>query len=322
MASTWESRQRNRIKNQRMFIKMWKKKGNIFDRQWAQLPVVDCISDNMWRIYYSNRVENKSYPKFIEVDPQDNFSLINHCDKPILSLGDLGSFDQAGVMPAEIVKFNNKKYLYYIGWSNRVDVPYFNTIGLAISDDNGQTYRKFSNGPVFGCSYKEPGYTGTISILVENNLWRAWYLSCRKWQKINNRIEPFYNIKYAESHNGIDWDPKNITCIKLKTEEGGISQASVIKENNKYKMWFSYRSKSGYRKNKNKSYRIGYAESDDGLVWVRCDNQGLDVSKKGWDSEMVEYPYVFNNGNKKYMLYNGNGFGKTGIGIAELSINL
>lgn len=316
MAFTWESRQKNRIKNQRMFIKMWNKKGNIFDLQWAQLPVVDCVSDNMWRIYYSNRVDNKSYPKFIEVDPQDNFNLINHCDKPILSLGDLGSFDQAGVMPAEIVNFNNKKYLYYIGWSNRVDVPYFNTIGLAISDDNGQTYRKFSNGPVFGCSYKEPGYTGTISILVENNLWRAWYLSCRKWQKINNRIEPFYDIKYAESHNGIDWDPKNITCIELTNNEGGISQASVKKINKTYHMWFSVRNKTNYRNDVNNSYKIKYATSQDGISWQRQDKNGLSPSSQGWDSTMVEYPYVVTGKDKKIMFYNGDGFGKSGIGYA------
>jgi hypothetical protein len=303
-------------------VSRWNKKGILFNDHWSQLPIVDNSSEDIWRVYYSKRINNKSYPNYFDVKVGKNLSVINNSMEPILKLGKLGTFDHAGVMPAEIVDFENKKYLYYIGWSNRIDVPYFNNIGLAISEDNGETYKKFSTGPVLGCSYKEPGYTGTISILIENNIWRGWYLSCRKWEKIENRIEPIYDIKYAESTNGIDWNPKNITCINLKADEGGISQASVIKEDNKYKMWFSYRSKSGYRKNKNKSYRIGYAESHDGLVWTRYDNQGLDISKDGWDSEMVEYPYVFNNGDKKYMLYNGNGFGKTGIGIAELDIAL
>jgi hypothetical protein len=76
-------------------------------------------------------------------------------------------------------------------------------------------------------------------------------------------------------------------------------------------MWYSYRGSS---------YRIGYAESDDGVAWVRKDEEaGIDVSPDGWDSEMIEYPCVFDHAGSRYMLYNGNGYGATGIGLAELS---
>jgi hypothetical protein len=34
---------------------------------------------------------------------------------------------------------------------------------------------------------------------------------------------------------------------------------------------------------------------------------------------MVEYPYVFNHKGKKYMLYNGNSYGKNGFGYAVLA---
>ena len=45
---------------------------------------------------------------------------------------------------------------------------------------------------------------------------------------------------------------------------------------------------------------------------------GMDVSPNGWDSEMICYPYVFDHGRNRYMLYNGNGYGKTGFGLAVL----
>ena len=296
---------------------MWIKQSNIFSKHWAQLPVVDTGYDNIWRIYYSQRIENKSYPMFFDVEIGNPKNIINQSEKPILQLGEMGTFDQAGVMPTEIVNYNNKKYLYYIGWTNRKDVPYFNTLGLAISENNGKTFSKFSTGPVFGCSHREPGYVGTIKILIENNVWRAWYLSCRKWELINNIVEPIYDIKYAESHNGIDWEPKNISCIPLLADEGGISQASVIKNNNKYYMWFSFRNKTDYRTNKNNSYKIGLAVSDDGLSWMRTKQPDLMPSDNGWDSVMVEYPYVIEYNNEYYMFYNGNGFGKEGIGYAR-----
>ena len=77
-------------------------------------------------------------------------------------------------------------------------------------------------------------------------------------------------------------------------------------------MWYSYKITPA-------TYRIGYAESVDGISWQRMDEKaGIDVSEAGWDSEMIEYAFVFNHKDHKYMLYNGNGYGDTGIGLAVL----
>ncbi len=64
--------------------------------------------------------------------------------------------------------------------------------------------------------------------------------------------------------------------------------------------------------------KIGYANSINGVDWNVFNNQQNVVycSESGWDSEMVCYPYVFQHKDKLYMLYNGNGYGKTGIGLA------
>lgn len=67
------------------------------------------------------------------------------------------------------------------------------------------------------------------------------------------------------------------------------------------------------------AYRIGYAWSTDLADWNRDDAQvDLDVSPDGWDSEMVAYPAVFELDGRTYMLYAGNGNGKTGFGLAVL----
>ena len=44
---------------------------------------------------------------------------------------------------------------------------------------------------------------------------------------------------------------------------------------------------------------------------------GLEVSKDGWDSEMIAYPCVLDRGASRFLLYNGNGYGRTGIGLAR-----
>jgi hypothetical protein len=289
---------------------------------------------------------------------------------------DRGSFDWAGIMPTEIITVNNIKYLYYIGWSLRVDVPYHNNLGLAISHDNGNTWEKYSKGPVLSTSHLEPGYIGTVSILIENNIWRMWYLSCLDWVESDLGMEPTYDIKYAESEDGIIWKPLRVTCIPLDDDVGGISSQRVLKINDEYHMWYSIRNKLDYRKNTKNSYRIkkstskdginwkrtgvvcidyknkkeyaiarpsvikirdeyhmwysykehekeyniGYAISKNGLDWKRIDKCfGLEKGKKGsWDSKMLAYPHVFLFKNNLFLLYNGNEYGRTGIGLAKL----
>jgi hypothetical protein len=83
-----------------------------------------------------------------------------------------------------------------------------------------------------------------------------------------------------------------------------------MKDGALYRMWFSHRGAS---------YRIGYAESNDGLSWTRKDEDaGITTSRDGWDSEMVAYPWVGDIAGRRRMLYNGNNYGFTGIGQAIL----
>ena len=295
---------------------IWEKKGLVFNQKRSQLPVVDVHKD-FFRIYYSSRIEGKSLPFFIDVDKKNPSIILNESKNNILELGLHGSFDWAGVMPTDIIDLGDKKYLYYIGWSLRQDVPYHNNLGLAISYDNGDTWSKFSEGPVFHTSYKEPGYIGTVEILIENGIWRMWYLSCKNWVQHDGLMEPTYDIKYAESKNGIDWEPLGIVCVPLEGNEGGISSCRVIKTNENYKMWYSVRNKFNYRKDKNNSYKIKMATSDDGINWVKIKNPVLDVSEENeWENEMVCYPYIVDNISELIMFYNGNNFGNTGIGYA------
>ena len=144
-----------------------------------------------------------------------------------------------------------------------------------------------------------------------------WYLSCIKWEIFEDKPEPIYNIKYAESPDGIHWKQTGTVAVELAEGEGGLVSASVIKADTIYKMWFGKRKKSDYRTNTHNAYRIGYAESNDGIHWERKDDlSGIDVSSEGWDAEMISYPCVFKKDEALIMLYNGNGFGTTGFGYA------
>jgi hypothetical protein len=301
---------------------MWTKQGNIFNEHHAQVPVADTYSDT-YKIYYSARGENgKSIPMAVNFFKED----LSQYSPPIklnLELGKPGSFDWAGIMPTEIITLKNGiKYLYYIGWSLRQDVTYHNSLGLAISYDNGITWKKYSKGPVFHTNHLEPGYIGSVSILIEQGLWKMWYLSCQDWIQHNNKMEPIYDIKYATSLDGINWTPSGKICIPLENNEGGISTPRVIKEQNIYHMWFSSRNKIDYRINPINSYRIKKATSKDGVNWIREPQNELDISNNTWENIMVCYPTIVKSSTQYLMFYNGNGFGKTGIGYATKPLKI
>lgn len=301
-------------------MQKWIKKGRIFDPKkfgslytYASVPIADRISDNLYRIFFSGRDEhNRSFTSFFEINIKDLKNPNCSSNQTILQPGDLGTFDESGAMGSCIVSEGLRKYLYYIGWNIGVTVPFRNSIGLAVSDNGGRTFKKYSEGPILDRGIYDPCFTASSYVLKENDIWRMWYLSCTKWEKINENYVHFYHIKYAESNDGIHWQRKGIICIDFKSDdEYAISRPCVIKDNNIYKMWYSYRGES---------YRIGYAVSKDGLIWERKDEEiDLDVSETGWDSEMICYQYIFDHKGERYMLYNGNGYGKTGIGLAVLS---
>lgn len=305
----------------------WIKKGLVYsankkyhwNQSHAQVPVVDMINDDVWRIYYSTRgLDNKSNTSYIEVDAKDPSIVLYEHDTPILELGSLGTFDDCGIMPSSIINVGDKKYLYYIGWTTRGSVPYHNSIGLAVSEDGGKTFSKKYQGPIITTTHQEPYFTGTCFVLKDADKFKAWYLSCIEWRKVNNRVEPLYHIKYAESKDGIQWERNGMVAIELQdANEGGLVSAAVTYKDGGYLMWYGYRKLTDYRENKEQSYRIGYAESADGINWIRKDNlSGIDIATDGWDSEMISYPYVVEHHDTRFLFYNGNGFGKTGFGYA------
>jgi hypothetical protein len=195
---------------------------------------------------------------------------------------------------------------------------------LAISKD-GVHYEKKFTGPVISTIPTEPQFSGSCCVLHDEGIFKMWYLNCTEWIVVDGLAEPAYHIKYAESPDGIYWDRKGIVAIDyIDGKPSGISRPSVVKEvDGTYSMWYSFRGMYDFRgADAAESYRIGYATSVDGINWTRKDAEvGIKVSESGWDSEMIEYPMVFDFGEKRHLFYNGNHHGKTGFGWATLTEN-
>lgn len=297
----------------------WVRQGLIFelpgDSGWARthaaIPVADRRGE-LYRVYFSTRDEKgRAQVGSFDLDLGAR-RVVRVGRRPAIGLGPLGSFDDSGVTTSWVVTHEGRKYHYYSGWSLGVTVPFYFYVGLALSEDGGESYRRVSAAPVLERSAVDPYLTASPCVLVEDGVWRMWYVSGTGWEARGGRPRHYYHIKYAESADGIRWRRDGVVCIDYRSpDEYAIARPCVVKDGGIYRMWFSHR---GDR------YRIGYAESADGLVWERKDaGMGLGASETGWDSDMVEYSYVFDHEGERYMLYNGNGYGQTGIGLAVLA---
>lgn len=290
-----------------------------FDVTHCHKPTPLLVNDDTLRVYFGTRDErNRTRTTFIDLNPNDLTEIRYIHDRPVIDLGKIGAFDDSGANVCSIVDDGSTVWMYYIGANTSTTVHMRNAVGIAVSEDRGLTFQRLYDGAVLDRSKDEPYYIGAAEVIREGNLWKCYYTSGNEWRMINGKPEIDYQIKYATSCNGIDWQRDNLQIIKPAYDLEVCARPSVWREDGLYHMYFSCRSMDGFRDRSNHCYRAGYARSLDGLEWERKDDDaGLPPSPEGWDSEGIAYPYHFNLKGRQLLFYNGNQFGRTGFGVAE-----
>lgn len=302
----------------------WARRGLIFAAEdgpeWmashAAVPTALVLPDRI-RLYIAPRnAIGQSLTTFIDLARDDPGRILDLHERPILELGELGCFDDSGIMPGSVVRHGGSVFLYYVGWNLGGTVPYRNAIGLAVSNDDGVTFRRMFPGPIADRTSLEPHFAVSPCVVREGARWHLWYASGLKWIEVEGRPEPLYCIKYGHSADGVLWRRDDVTCIAPESEEEAVARPTVIKRGNIYHMWYCYRGSRDFRDGSG-SYRIGYATSTNGVDWRRRDAEaGIEPSESGWDDAMLAYPCVVEVDGRLLLFYNGNGFGRTGVGYA------
>lgn len=301
----------------------WSKLGRIFcaERQseWmyshAMIPIAEHVRDDLIRIYFSPRdSQNRAHGAYLEVDMRNPTKVVRLHELPVLKPGALGCFDDSGALPNSIVSVRGDKFLYYTGINLGVTVKIRNSIGLAKWDEASHQFVRCFDGPVIDRTRSQPHFVATPEVLYDGRF-RAWFTACVGWTAERHGPKHHYRIEYAESEDGINWARNGQIAVDFKDRyEYALGVPRVLRDRDQYRMWFCSRATADCP-----AYQIRYATSPDGISWHRKDDEvGISTSASGWDSEMICYPFVFDHGVNRYMLYNGNGYGATGFGIAVL----
>lgn len=298
----------------------WRKLGLVFvptgDRDWAReyahLPTPVLLGPDRIRVYFAGLDDRKmGRVGYVDVAADDPVNVLEASDSPSLDVGWPGQFDDCGVNPASVLLVGDVWRMYYIGWQRSHQVPYLLFGGVAESRD-GMVFNHLKPIPVLDRIASEPFLRSAPFVLPEGDGFRCWYVSGQGWFHLREKQYPIYVVRHATSNDGLIWSEDNPICIDLGSDEFGIGRPWVVRDPDRYRMWYSIRCCD-------RPYRIGYAESLDGVAWTRLDDRvGIATSESGWDSEMICYPAVIDVNGRRLMFYNGNRHGQSGLGCASL----
>jgi len=288
------------------------------DRDWgvshAAYPTPLVLRDGTIRVFFSARDrDGRSHLASVDMQVHEGrFTLVSDVSGPLLTPGPRGAFDADGVTVSCVVPDGDRLLAYYLGWTVGVSVPFMNSIGLAIGDSGGETFDRVFQAPVLGRSEANPLTLGYPWVVRTADGWRMWFGSHLAWGERSREMT--HVIKRATSHDGSHWIALDEISVPLAgasdPREFAVSRPVVLKEPWGWSMWYS---------KCNPHYHIGYAYSHDLLHWTRADNLiHFGWGPEDWENRERAYPCLFDHEGRRYMLYNGNDYGRTGFGIAML----
>lgn len=278
----------------------------------AANPLPVQIQGDLYRVFYSGRDRlNRSSVGAVDIDIVRR-EIVRVHDTPFFAHGPEGSFFADGVSIGNCYEAEGIRYMLFMGWQNPADGHWRGDIGRLILKPD-LTLELAESEPLLGSDGADPLSLSYPWVLPNaEGYFDMWYGSTQSWDAGNG--EMLHVIQHASSSNGQEWKRKGLAVpFRLGLAQAFSRPTVVPAPTGGLEMWFSYRSGAG------ETYRIGYASSGDGQQWeLELDKVSIGVSAAGWDAEMIEYPYVFDHAGLRYMLYNGNGYGRSGFGLAVL----
>ncbi|MEY2844714.1 MAG: hypothetical protein RL076_260 [Chloroflexota bacterium] len=272
-------------------------------------PLAVHLAGDVYRVFYSGRDAHKrSSVGAVDIDIVTRHIVADH-ETPFCQHGEAGSYDADGMSIGNVYESGGQRYMLYMAWQTGRSGMWRGEVGRLLVHPDATLSRESAEPFMRRDAYDPVSMSYPWVHQVRADFYQMWYGSTYTWNAGNG--EMIHVINYASSSDGHVWHRGGLAVPYAVNVAQAFSRPTVCVDAHGYHMWFSYRSGTGER------YRIGYAHSDDGVTW-RLDlaRSGIDVSVTGWDADMIEYPYVFNHNGVRYMLYNGNGYGANGFGLA------
>lgn len=303
------------------------KKGFIYyadgEQEWwnthlmAPAPII--LNEKAIRVYIGCWDKEKiSRIGYIDLDIDNPKKVLGVSEKPVLDIGEPGCFDDNGVFPAHVYNFGNGEiWLFYTGFQLGEKIAFYNFTGLAISKDNGETFKRYSQAPTLDRADEGLFTRAGQSIFPDKTGFHCVYSAGSDWFYLKGKKRPVYEVYYQKSADGIHLKKKGEKIIGCDlTMEHGLGRPQIILLGDCYYIFYTRRII------KEMKYFLGCTRTRDFLHWERCDEifDTVSFGESGeFDFEMIYFPGVVKiNEHLAYCFYTGNHYGEAGMGYIEL----
>ncbi len=297
----------------------WIRRGRIcgndtWDLPWhkrnTQMPVPFLLDDGRLRLYLTLcDEENRGRLGYVDVDPDDPGRILDYSRKPLLDTGQRGRFDENGVVTTCILQEGDQMLAYYCGFQKHVNYPYSSLAGVAVSNDGGETFLRVRQTPLLERREGEMFIrTGAGVQKMPDGWYRLYYAAGDSWFEEGGKWYPQYSLRCIQSRSPDRFEGNSVEVFPAEGDEFGITSPQIVKYAGIWRMIYSVRSRQY-------GYRMGYAESEDGIRFARRDYvMEMDRPSGSFDSEMICYGKCFEYKGRICLFYSGNHYGMGGIG--------
>lgn len=276
----------------------------------AANPTAVHLETDIYRVFFNGRDEKqRSSIGAVDIDLSSR-SVVQEFESPFFQHGPIGSFYSNGISLGNVCEIRGERFLFYMGWQPVPGGRWRGLIGKLIVRPDA-TLQSDCCHPFLSINEIDPiSLSYPWALEQPDGTVRMWYGVTHNWDAGNG--EMLHVVHESSVRNGGEWKRHGQVLEHQLGRAQAFSRPSIVRnQDGSLEMWVSYRG------GPDAPYQIGYAKSADGSDWDwRPDEAGISVSRAGWDSEMIEYPFVFDHQGTRWMLYNGNGFGRTGFGLA------
>jgi hypothetical protein len=278
---------------------------------YAANPLLVKISDKLIRLYFNSRdFENRSSIYSIDLCV-DKIALKLDSIKLQHVFGRPESYFSHGISVGNYFQLNQKMYVSVMGWKINPGEHWIGRIGKIEIDSQGDLLN-LEDSAWFDIDSLDPISLSYPAIYQHNQTVSMWYGSTVTWDAGNG--EMLHILKEKKSTDNFLFTSTNsVIPYQIGTAQA-FSRPSIVEFRGRNLMAYSFRGAQD-------KYKIGFVWLDDFSTATQLG--GLPAflpSHNDWENEMVEYPSLFVHESKLLMLYNGNNYGKTGVGLTEIIV--
>jgi hypothetical protein len=239
------------------------------------------------------------------------FGLIAVGDAPVLDLGPAGGFDMDGVNPSQIIETDEGLLLLYIGWRRGpAEAPYTLFAGAALSHDGGRSFQRQPE-PLLPPRPGETLFRTAPFIHRTAGGWRLLYIGGDRFVTgEGGKRLPLYSLMQMTGEDLLAWPGggRVLMAPDVAAGEIGFGRPVLAPREGGARLMLSVRTRDGYR----------LVETSPEIAPDKRPEM-TDVALdplEAWEQQMTCFGAVCRAGDNELLFYNGDGFGRTGMGLA------